>query len=127
MKTVIYEFDPIIYPFKLWVCANPTDEMSAKLFLDDEQLAISIQHNMLTTAGTNSTDSRLGVLVFGHKKYFTVKNIAHEAVHVVDYYFESLAMTKGCFTDRNEAYAYLVGWAADCMEQVRTNKAIKTL
>lgn len=127
MKATIYEFDPVIYPFKLWVCTNPDESMTEKLFLDDDQLLISLHHNMLTTAGTNSTDSRLGVLVFGHKKYFTVKNIAHESAHVADYFFESLAIEKGKFSDRNEAYAYLVGWAADCMEQVRTNNAKTTL
>ena len=123
MKAQIYEFNPGVYPFKLWVCANPDESLTEKLFLDDEQYTTSVHHNMLTTAGTNDTEARLGVVVFGHKKYFTVQNMAHEAAHVADYYFESLAITKGCFSDRNEAYAYLVGWAADCMEQVRTNKA----
>ena len=38
--------------------------------------------------------------------------IPHEAVHVADYFCEQLGLYTQDFEDGNEAYAYLVGWAA---------------
>ena len=38
--------------------------------------------------------------------------IPHEAVHVADYFCEQLGLYTQGFKDGNEAYAYLVGWAA---------------
>ena len=44
--------------------------------------------------------------------------IAHESVHVADYYFQVTGCNSEDFTDGNEAYAYLVGWAAGCIANV---------
>lgn len=38
--------------------------------------------------------------------------IAHESVHIADYYFQVTGCNSEDFTEGNEAYAYLVGWAA---------------
>lgn len=42
MKSVIYEFDPVIYPTRLWVCKKPETEDVAELFYpfntDGEQI-----------------------------------------------------------------------------------------
>ena len=32
MKSVIYEFDPVIYPTRFWVCKKPTVEDVSELF-----------------------------------------------------------------------------------------------
>ena len=54
--------------------------------------------------------------------------IAHESVHVADYYYQATGMNSEEFTDGNEAYAYLVGWAAGCVSNVliKENKDGKT-
>ena len=44
--------------------------------------------------------------------------IAHESVHIADYYFQVTGCNSEDFTDGNEAYAYLVGWAAGCIANV---------
>ena len=45
--------------------------------------------------------------------------IAHESVHVSDYYFEITGMHGEDFsTGGNEGYAYLVGWVAGCFIKV---------
>lgn len=43
---------------------------------------------------------------------------AHEAVHIADYFFEATGCSTEEFTGGNEAYAYLVGWAAGCIANV---------
>lgn len=55
--------------------------------------------------------------------------IAHESVHVADYYYQATGMNSEEFTDGNEAYAYLVGWAAGCVSNVliKENKDGKTI
>lgn len=46
-------------------------------------------------------------------------NIAHESVHISDYYFEITGMNNEDFsTGGNEGYAYLVGWVAGCFVKV---------
>lgn len=46
--------------------------------------------------------------------------IAHESVHVATYIFNDI----GAFLtpSNQEPFAYLVGWAADCLQQVKTGK-----
>lgn len=44
--------------------------------------------------------------------------IAHESVHVADFYYEVAGCNAEDFTDGNEAYAYLVGWIAGCVSNV---------
>jgi len=45
--------------------------------------------------------------------------IAHESVHITDYYFEVTGMHGEDFTDGgNEGYAYLVGWTAGCFTKI---------
>ena len=46
------------------------------------------------------------------------QTIAHESVHIADYYFQVTGCNSEDFTDGNEAYAYLVGWAAGCIANV---------
>lgn len=44
--------------------------------------------------------------------------IAHESVHVADYYYEVCGCNSEDFSEGNEAYAYLVGWVAGCVANV---------
>lgn len=44
--------------------------------------------------------------------------VAHESVHVADYFYEVCGCNSEDFTDGNEAYAYLVGWVAGCIANV---------
>lgn len=44
--------------------------------------------------------------------------IAHESVHVADYFYEVCGCNSEDFSDGNEAYAYLVGWVAGCVSNV---------
>lgn len=63
---------------------------------------------------------RFGVLtVFDPKSPDLSGTIAHESVHVADYIWQKCTMYFEDFTQGNEPYAYMVGWAAgkisDCI------------
>lgn len=64
----------------------------------------------------------LGVLVWLCSKDISVNDVAHEAVHVASCIFDDCNMTIGFDGGRDEHFAYLAGFAADCINQVRTNK-----
>jgi len=126
-ETKIHEFDPVIYPRKLWVCVNATKESLCTTFeFDGTEAGIeeSLRKNSAAVCSvTRISDDSVGVLVFtAHKAWLIGSVIAHESVHVADYYFEGLSMTAQTFECGNEPYAYLVGWAAKCINQARISK-----
>ena len=62
---------------------------------------------------------KIGVLlVIFNSEETNTDIIAHESVHIADYYYEACGCNSEGFTDGNEAYAYLVGWAAGCIANV---------
>lgn len=67
----------------------------------------------------DKSTGKLGVLmvIFGLDDMDT-SIVAHESVHIADYYYEVCGCNSEDFSDGNEAYAYLVGWAAGCIANV---------
>ena len=62
---------------------------------------------------------RLGILlVIFQIDEMDASLIAHESVHIADYFYEVCGCNSEDFTDGNEAYAYLVGWVAGCVANV---------
>lgn len=59
---------------------------------------------------------------FRYKTLMSVANMAHEAVHVSAGIHYDLGVSMGFKIGEDETFAYISGWAADCMNQVRTNK-----
>jgi hypothetical protein len=126
-KNHTYEFDPQVYPLKLWVCSNATKEGlndEFEFLQGNAGVAEALEENFATTSSVRrKSDGELGVLVYASKKsYLTGSVIAHESVHVADYYFQELRMLSQMFEAGNEPYAYLVGWAAKYINQARINK-----
>ena len=120
----IHQFDPVIYPFKLWVtCTNkygPLNDRFKNAYsgedLDKDYLD---NHEAVTYLVQERESGRCGCLVvFTERKFFSISNMAHEASHVVDFLFEHI----GEKNIGDEAKAYLMGWAVACANQVRTNK-----
>ena len=109
------EYHPQIYPFFLWVAKGADDSLLDEFEIDEDGYVGSLAQNALTTVSTYHKETmERGVLVFGRlKKDFTVMNCAHEAVHVADFAFQVFGIKKLDYNDANEAYAYLVGWAAN--------------
>lgn len=125
-KAKIYEFDPVIYPRKLWVAKGGeakdlidvfSDRCEKDLQLDDvENLYGAISYTVI-----RKSDGMFGELVwFPTIKHLTVKNIGHESSHVA----VNIAHDMNIRIDyeNDEPFAYLIGWLCDCIDKVRTNK-----
>lgn len=116
-KIKVHQFDPVIYPSLLWVMVG--DEVPKGRF---PQLDPLEENAIGQTESTNDEENnKNGVMVrFRNLKEMTACNIAHESVHVAA---EMMRYVGGCIEVNNqEPFAYLVGWAADCIEQVKKGK-----
>ena len=120
MRTVhIHQFDPVIYPRKVWVCLGATKEV-----LDDRFTFISplvdelFESTAVTSICTEKNTGLGGVIVWTPKKTMAINTIAHESVHVADMIFDFI----GESTKTDECHAYLVGWVAECIEKAMKYK-----
>lgn len=109
----IHEFDPVIYPRKLWVAVS-TDTFSDRFESEwDDTAIVDCVRDKLRNLGC--------ILVrFESKNAITIANIAHESSHIAMNIFDYI----GAKVDlaNQETFSYLVGWVADCINQVRTGK-----
>ena len=124
IKNKIYEFDLQIYPRKLWVLYNPSYHTIAENFLQDGKPMEFEQYEDLknTSKGFTSCvirkeDSECGVIISFFKKP-DISTICHESVHFADCVYEELGMVSQNFSQGNEPYAYLAGWASGCIESI---------
>lgn len=120
-KAIIHEFDPVLYPLKLWISITNNCEALSERFIwyNDGKIDIDFENDDAITGLVRQKDGFIGVLiVFENKKMCNIKNITHEASHAVDDFWTRLG-------ERNvghEANAYLIGWIAECIEKVKLNK-----
>ena len=131
----IHEFNPQIYPFRLWVAITPDFNTLNKkfLFLDKNREIVETTKEELFhgnyPAQTLPVASRVmsegGVLVIINKpKIVGTGTIAHEAAHCADYIAETIGFPERTF-DNGESYAYLLGWFADCIERAKKGNQYK--
>lgn len=129
-KPMIELHDPVVYPRKLWVADKIEGLDKVFLFMkttDPYTENQSAYNNILSDAEYDNSgmitcpvmrisDNLYGVLVVPMDlEEITPDMIPHESVHVADYIFSQLGIMSQDFTEGNEAYAYLVGWAAGCI------------
>jgi hypothetical protein len=123
-KVVIHEFDPVIYPRKLWVVV--TD--NPKILRDNFNFEEDCENHFDTAAAfvfpVSQKETRLiGVCIcFVKKSNMILKNIVHESIHTTSLMFHALNMSMGFDGGKDEHYAYLAGWIAECCEKVKLNK-----
>ena len=103
----IHEFDPVIYPRKLWVAVS-TDTFSDRFegvseWDDTADAVVDCVRDKLRNLG--------GILV-----RFESKNAITIAINIFDYTGAKVDLAN------QEPFSYLVGWVADCINQVRTGK-----
>lgn len=129
-------YDPKVYPRKLWVCneVEGLDKVFVFMRTDDpdkenpngyKSILETDNSVMCTCPVMRISDGKLGVLVIAmDMETVNTESIAHESVHVADYFYNQLDLVSQDFRDGNEAYAYLVGWAAGCISSsmVKYNK-----
>lgn len=118
----IHQFDPVIYPVKLWVTITDKLENLQDRFKDDngEELKGNISRFHAATCDVISKETNCwGVcVVFTERKSMAVGIMAHEAYHAVKSFFDRIEEKY----PSEEATSYLLEWVVDCMNQVRTNK-----
>jgi hypothetical protein len=125
-KDQIHRFDPVIYPRKLWIVKG-----CEKKFINDRFVERLGEEIALYDDERNEADCTVicdvilketeecGYLVYIQSD-LSIGQIAHEAVHVAVGLFKDI----GAYLDpdNQEPFAYLVGWIADCINQVETGK-----
>lgn len=128
-KFKIYQFDPVIYPRKLWVACDGTvkDLNDSFADIDDENSPLNESSFKNAIASTTSNlrsrkSGAYGVLVWmPDKSKVDVATVAHEAVHAATGILRDIGIQFD-FDMEDEYLAYLVGFCADCINQVRTGK-----
>lgn len=118
----VHEFDPVIYPYKLWIIVDKSPKNIPNHFLDNEgNEPKSIEEETLGSDGfslnvINKDLSHYGALIFFRsRKSMTYKLVAHEASHAAKFLFEHIDAD----IKEHEPFEYVVGWIADCCEKVK--------
>lgn len=131
----IFEFDPQIYPTRLWVCVNPSfDDVNDKFyFLDDKSENIiddysrkDFEKHFLAVATSFSVVDKKsafkGIFVaIWKKKCVGCGVIAHESTHATDWLWEQLDM-RGYSFNEGEPRAYYTQWVANSIAGVLKSK-----
>lgn len=126
MKKGYYEYDPVIYPRKLWVMPQATEAEIRMCFTehDGEEIEWDDKECFATTFPEvcAKADGKYGVLVaFKGKASMTMGNICHEASHVLDDFIDVLPLAREP-RGHNEHLSYLLQWIGDCMNRARLGK-----
>lgn len=128
----IHEFDPLLYPFKLWVAKDPKlDDVKDDFWgMDDKSSMIELtgdnfyQYGCIASTFPIRSKETLekGCLVcLWRPKDVGVGVICHEATHVVDWVCDEWGLSGFSF-EGGEARAYLAQWVANCIEEARRSR-----
>jgi len=122
-KVIVHEFDPQVYPRKLWVCFNATREVLEKYFNFEREIKEEwfTDGGAITSNCTSKETDLGGYLVWTGLSKIPVDYISHEASHVADNIFEYI----GENSKTEECYAYLIGWVAKHIDIAMRTKTIK--
>lgn len=119
----IHEFDPQIYPVKLWIIKKPTQELIDENFIEQNGNNLNFgtrSHAVMSCYNQvvlNKNTNLFGIIISMWSKPST-KHIAHESTHAARFIWDWIE--EG--STGVEADAYLVGWIAECIEKVKLNK-----
>lgn len=115
-NNIVHEFDPQLYPRKLWVMITDNSEDVYANFQNQEDNSLKFNDSIFNKYGAfccraeRKSDLMLGVLiVFGSKKHMSYKTISHECYHAVEYFSEDIGLDM-----YGEHNAYLMGWMFEC-------------
>lgn len=128
MKSKIYEFDPVIYPFPIHITKDfDIEELKVKykaVNANEEEVAITneLTPSPTTTARTvvvtNAVSGQIYYLILLFRPDSIGAGIsAHEAMHLADAYLQYLGFSSPTAYD-DEPYAYFVEWITNCMWSV---------
>ena len=120
----IYQFDPQIYPRKLWVSVGAsTEELQERFGKEDIKEDLDDSYYAETYSVQQKEPLLGGVLIrFQDLKAMSPENMTHEATHAALEIFDYC----DCRIDveNQEPFAYLVGWIVRCIDEVRNAKSV---
>ena len=124
-KSAVYEFDPVVYPFKIWVVVGKNPEIITEEFKEYKGTEIL---NIATDVSRLRAFSMMvckkcpeyfgAVIFFRSKTHMTYELVAHESSHAAKYLFEHV----GADMKEHEPFEYVIGWIAGCIEGVKKGK-----
>lgn len=132
-KTQIHEFDPQVYPFRLWVGKNvPHETIENKFWALNDQMERTpfdkqyYERNRFVVAScfpvSDKQSGWIGIYCsIWRSNLLNVGRIAHESSHIADFLFEEFGFKNEGF-DGGEPRAYLVEWCANCIDKVKRGK-----
>ena len=121
---MIHEFDPVIYPIKLYVAIGEISKTLSENFVRyDNGSEIQPMDDSMGLAATEKVrhkgTNRYGVaIIFGKKKDMNINYICHEACHAAKYMFDHI----NAEIEPHEPFEYLVGWIAERVDSVKKLK-----
>lgn len=133
MKGKIYEFDPLIYPTRVWVGVEvPFKEASEKFYSLMSDGSVADFSDGVDARGMAPIATCYPVRdresgwrgMFCHinrPKQTGVGVMAHEAEHIVCWICEQFGIQSATFDD-SEPRAYLIQWIAECINEVKNGR-----
>lgn len=116
----IHEFDPEIYPRKLWVAVGIPDSEINDSFEDVSPMG-SNTNAQVDYCRRIKPEIKGGILVrFANRKAMTTSIIAHESAHIAVGIFNYIGAPIDIY--HQEPFSYLCGWVAKCIDEVKNNK-----
>ena len=121
---VVHEFNPVIYPYKIWITVSNNLDKACEMFNDDVTgnpfvFTSKDKYAAMALPSIKIDGNYIGTLIlFKSKKEMTIKNIAHESSHAAKQLFQHI----GADVSEHEPFEYVVGWVAECCEKVLKNK-----
>lgn len=133
MKSKIYDFDPVLYPFHIHVTKDfDVEEMKSiykAIDSDGKEKPINIDASGTTIASTfqvvNAKNGNLFYLVcLFHPEEAGAGVASHEADHIATYYLQYLGVPSPTPWN-DEPHAYFVQWVTNCIWSVIIDKTDK--
>lgn len=121
----IYEFNPAIYPYIVWVVINKTPDVITDAFngYDGKPIknidASSSNLEAFVMPVVRKENPKFGVIMFFRtRESMSYELVAHESSHAAKYLFEHI----GADIREHEPFEFVIGWIAGCCENVKENK-----
>ena len=116
----VLEFDPQVYPRKVWIQKGGDVKSLREQFsqVNGDELALDGNFEGLVYRVCRKSDGKLGELIwFPYASVMPISHISHEATHAaIDIFYDCDCRID---SENQEPFAYLVGWIAKCINEVK--------
>lgn len=122
---MIHEFNPVIYPRKLWITYNATADELNEYFPTGDYLGNKFKEENgyygITYRTERGSTKMGGVLIrfADNNEAMESWNVLHEAIHAAGIICQYVGIQADFEND--EAFTYLATWIMKCCEQVKNN------